>query len=151
MTLIAIFFIQNQEVLNNLNFSTFNDDVALLTEICQNSLYMKIMLYLILFSIIGLLHITNISATIFYIIANFILKHKNKLIRTKEGNLLTEKIYGLKNFIKDFSNLSEATKKELVLWDEFLIYAIILEENTKILEEISNYSNKNLLKYKNSK
>ena len=44
--------------------------------------------------------------------------------------------------------LNEADKEALGLWDEFLIYAVVLEENDVILNEISNLYNKDLLKYK---
>lgn len=63
-------------------------------------------------------------------------ENKIKIQRTQLGMEWTEYIYGLKNFIHDFSNLSEANKDQLVLWDDFLIYAILLEENTQILNEI---------------
>lgn len=56
--------------------------------------------------------------------------------RTERGNELTEYIWGMKNFIHDFSNLNEATKTALALWDDYLIYAVVLEENTKIVDEI---------------
>lgn len=61
------------------------------------------------------------------------------LERTAKGNEVTEQIHGLKSFIHDFSTLGDATKQELVLWDDFLIYATILEENTKIIDEITAY------------
>ena len=56
--------------------------------------------------------------------------------RTPLGEVYTEYIYGMKNFIHDYSNLSEAEKDSLVLWDDYLIYAVVLEENEKIVEEI---------------
>lgn len=56
--------------------------------------------------------------------------------RTRLGNIYTEYIYGMKNFIHDYSNLSEAEKESLVLWDDYLIYAVVLEENKRIVEEI---------------
>ncbi len=62
--------------------------------------------------------------------------------RTDSGQELTEQIYGMKNFIHDFSELSQADKEQLVLWDDFLIYAVLLEENTSIINEI--YSMKNI-------
>lgn len=64
------------------------------------------------------------------------------LKRTETGELLTAQISGLKNFIHDFSNLSEAEKEQLILWDDFLIYAVVLEENERIIEDI--FSMKNL-------
>ncbi len=56
--------------------------------------------------------------------------------RTKAGEIYTEYIFGMKNFIHDYSNLSEVEKDALVLWDDYLIYAVVLEENKKIVEEI---------------
>lgn len=48
-----------------------------------------------------------------------------------------EQVFGIKNFIHDFSLLSEKEKEEVMLWNEFLIYAIVLEENSIIINEIS--------------
>lgn len=60
-----------------------------------------------------------------------------KIKRTEKGDALTEKIYALKNFIHDFSRMKKKHLNELILWKEFLIYAILLEENTQILDEIN--------------
>ena len=54
---------------------------------------------------------------------------------------MTEYIYGMKNFIHDFSNLSEATQNELVLWDDYLVYAVVLEENQQIVNDIIKRGN----------
>lgn len=59
-----------------------------------------------------------------------------KIRRTEEGEQMTEYIYAMKNFLHDFSTLSEASKEDLVLWDDFLIYAVVLEENVQILRDI---------------
>lgn len=63
---------------------------------------------------------------------------KSKYKRTKIGEEKTEYIHSLQNFIHDFSNLKDATKEQIVLWEDFLVYAIILEENSKIVKEIEN-------------
>ena len=60
----------------------------------------------------------------------------DKYERTSEGNLLVEQIVGMKNFIHDFSNLSQEQKEAVILWNDFIIYAILLEENEKIIGEI---------------
>lgn len=67
-------------------------------------------------------------------------KNKARYRRTEYGEEITEYIYGLKNFIHDFSLLSEKDKEAIVLWDDFLIYAVLLEENDKIVDEIWNKS-----------
>lgn len=67
----------------------------------------------------------------------------NKYERTKKGKILVEEIDGIKNYIHDFSLLSEKEKDSIIIWNEFLIYAIVLEENTKIIDDISKYTNLN--------
>ena len=42
----------------------------------------------------------------------------------------------MKNFIHDYSNLSQADQEQVVLWDDYLIYAVVLEENQQIVAEI---------------
>ena len=70
---------------------------------------------------------------IFHVMYKF---QKDELKRTYKGEALTDEILGMKNFLKDFSLLNEADKEVLGLWDEFLIYAIILGENEKIIDDI---------------
>ena len=56
--------------------------------------------------------------------------------RTELGNEMAEKIAGLARFINEFSTLSEAEKEQVKLWDDYLVYAIVLEENEKIVKDI---------------
>lgn len=73
-------------------------------------------------------------------ITYFFVDANDKYERTSEGKLLVEQIVGMKNFIHDFSNLSQSEKEEVVLWNDFIIYAILLEENEKIINEIFKHS-----------
>lgn len=57
--------------------------------------------------------------------------------RTEEGELLNQKIEGLKNYLKDFSLLTEKEQQELVLWEEYLIYSVLFNTNHKIIKELS--------------
>ncbi|MCL2576848.1 MAG: DUF2207 domain-containing protein [Defluviitaleaceae bacterium] len=59
-----------------------------------------------------------------------------QFLRTPQGDELAEKIAGLKRFINEFSVLSEAEKEKIVLWNDFLVYAVVLEENTRIVNDI---------------
>ena len=61
---------------------------------------------------------------------------KQRYRRTQSGNEMAEYVYGMKNFIRDYSNLSEADKSQLALWDDYLIYAVVLEENEQIVADI---------------
>ncbi len=63
---------------------------------------------------------------------------KSKFCRTKLGEEKTTYIHALQNFIHDFSNLKDYDREQVVLWEDFLIYAIILEENDKIIEEVTS-------------
>lgn len=64
--------------------------------------------------------------------------------RTKEGNRLAEQIIGIKNYLHDFSNLKEKEKESIVLWEDFLIYAVVLEENELVRKDIYQYKNVNI-------
>lgn len=59
----------------------------------------------------------------------------NKYIKTQKGYELYTKLCGLKNYISDFSKLEERSIKEIKLWDEYLIYTIILNSNNNLIEE----------------
>lgn len=63
-------------------------------------------------------------------------KTVKKIRRTEYGNQMAECVYGMKNFIHDYSNLSEADKRQVVLWEDYLVYAVVLEENERIVHEI---------------
>lgn len=102
------------------------------------------MLFIILIFIFML---TIFISPVLFIIRGLILAQTAenvRLQRTELGKETMEYIYGLKNFIHDFSNLSEATKDQLVLWDDFLIYAVLLEENEIIRKEIFQKRNMNI-------
>lgn len=110
----------------------------LLTKIIENNneqikiMYLFVILFVLLFLIFNFVWIG-----LAYFISDKLSKKNIK--RTKKGNELTEKIYAMKNFIHDFSNLSQATKESLCMWEYFLIYAVVLEENETVLEEIKGY------------
>ena len=59
--------------------------------------------------------------------------------RTELGNETAEKIFGLARFIHEFSLLSEAEKEHVSLWDDYLVYAVVLEENERIVKDISRH------------
>lgn len=126
------------------NFNTFEKFTDSLSDHASNIEVFQVMLsdsnYTFSTLIMGILTLMLIAALvlpiaslIFFIVKSCGIK---TLKRTELGNELTEQIYGMKNFIHDFSNLSDADKEQLVLWDDFLIYAVLLEENTSIINEI---------------
>lgn len=76
-------------------------------------------------------------------IAHVINRKNNRYERTDEGKILIEQIMGIKNYIHDFSLLSDKEKESIILWKDFLIYAVVLEENSNIIEDIYKYKNIN--------
>ena len=50
---------------------------------------------------------------------------------------MVEQIAGIKNYIHDFGLLSEKDKEYVVLWNDFLIYVVLLEENESVYTGIT--------------
>ncbi|MBO5178943.1 MAG: DUF2207 domain-containing protein [Clostridia bacterium] len=61
--------------------------------------------------------------------------------RTDKAEEINEKMEGLKNFLKDFSLLDEKQKKDIELWDKYLIYSVMFGQNKEILKEFEKYYN----------
>lgn len=56
--------------------------------------------------------------------------------RTFKGNELVSKAYALKNYLKEYSLIKDRKEEELVLWEYYLIYAVVLGINEQIEDEI---------------
>jgi uncharacterized membrane protein len=67
---------------------------------------------------------------------------KNKWVKTQKGYEIYTKIVGLKNYIKDYSMLSEKELKEIAIWDDYLIYAIIFNNTSKLNQEAMEFYKK---------
>ena len=61
---------------------------------------------------------------------------KHSYIRTKKGEILNKNLEGLKNYLKDFSTLGEKDENSLILWEDYLIYSVIFNQNTKTIKNI---------------
>lgn len=82
-----------------------------------------------------LISIIMVFVSIYMVIEQIIYFNKN-YIRTIKGNELLNKAYALKNYLKDYSLIKNRTEEELVLWEYYLVYAVILDVNVKIKDEI---------------
>lgn len=84
-------------------------------------LFTKIAIYFYsLMAAVGLIYIClSIIEKIIY--------DRNKTIKTTEGFELYNKLLGLKKFLKDFSIIDNREKEELLLWEDYIIYAIIFD------------------------
>ncbi len=75
-------------------------------------------------------------ATIIYLGKYYRLNKQNPYIRNKQARNINKKLEGLRKYVKDFSQLSESQYNESVLWEDYLIYSVILGQNSKIVKEI---------------
>jgi len=82
-----------------------------------------------------LISIIMIFVSIYMVIEQIIYFNKS-YIRTIKGNELLNKAYALKNYLKDYSLIKNRTEEELILWEYYLVYAVILDVNVKIEDEI---------------
>jgi len=57
-------------------------------------------------------------------------------VRSKEGEEINKKIEGLRKFLNEYSQIEGRSQEELVLWEDYLVYSVILGINTKVVEEI---------------
>ena len=76
-------------------------------------------------------------------------QNNTKYLRTNTGKIIAEQIAAMQRYIHEFSLLSDKEKEQVKIWDDYLVYAIILEENEKIIDDIFKYKNieKNLFIY----
>ncbi len=88
------------------------------------------------FTIFALFFLLLLVPFLYLKMRNSQLPERVDYVRTERGNEYAEYIWGMKNFIHDYSYLNEAEKGALALWDDYLIYAVLLEENTQIQKEI---------------
>ena len=56
----------------------------------------------------------------------------NQYPKTAKGYEIYAKLKGLENFIKDFSRLDEKQVEEIKLWDDYIIYALMFNNNSKL-------------------
>ena len=100
------------------------------------------MLLLPVIFILFLIMIIFPFATIVYIKSYYRMNKQNPYIRNKKARNINKKLEGLRKYVKDFSQLSESQYNEIVLWEDYLIYSVILGQNSKIVKEIMEKINK---------
>ena len=59
-------------------------------------------------------------------------------IKTEDGKEMYMKLNGLKRFIRDFGNFNDKSLREIIIWEDYLLYAIILNESKSLKKEIMN-------------
>lgn len=91
-----------------------------------------------------LLVIVILLCAIFYVFicapiinAVYSIMRMNSYGRTEKGEAINKKIEGLKQYMSDYTSLSEKGKDELIIWEEYLIYSVIFGLNDTIVKEMS--------------
>ncbi len=109
------------------NFPTFYNNIP-----NKNIAILLLPVMFILFFIMIILPFS----TIVYIKSYYRMNKQNPYIRNKQARNINKKLEGLRNYMKDFSQLSKSQYNEIVLWEDYLIYSVILGQNSKIVKEI---------------
>lgn len=105
------------------------------TKLIENPIV--IIFFLIILITFIILSISFPYLIITYVIACFIIG--NPYVRSKKGTEINEKLEGLKNYIKDFGNFENREAKELELWEEYLIYSVMFNQNKKVINEYKKF------------
>lgn len=64
---------------------------------------------------------------------------ENLYNRSKLAEELNKKLEGLKNYINEYSLLKDKTSEDITLWEDYLIYSVIFNQNNDIIEEYKKY------------
>ena len=108
----------------------FNDFIINPTNIVDWKLFIFMFAVLLVFYL-------PISLCIYFYTYRIKMKNNNYM-RTKKGNEVNEQLEGLKNFLKDFSLIHERDENGLAIWEDYMIYSVIFNQNTDIIENIWN-------------
>lgn len=71
-----------------------------------------------------------------YFIIGYIIVRILSCSRTNKGEEINAKLEGLKIYIKDFGAFKDREAKELVLWDDYLIYSVIFNIDKKAINDL---------------
>lgn len=74
-----------------------------------------------------------------YVIFYAMKSQENLYNRSKLAEELNKKLEGLKNYINEYSLLKDKTSEDITLWEDYLIYSVIFNQNNDIIEEYKKY------------
>lgn len=97
-----------------------------------------IILFFIIMLILFFTMIIYPYKTAVYIKTYYFMNKLNPYIRNKKAKEINEKLEGLKNYIKDYSMINERKTEEIDIWEDYLIYSVIFDENTQIVKDVIN-------------
>lgn len=106
------------------------------------NLFLNLSGNIIMFFIAIAISMTTIFYPIIAIISFIVTTIKYKMdpyFRTEKGKDLNREIEGLKVFLKDYTLLDEKDKEAVVVWEEYLVYSVLFNQNKKIVEQYKKY------------
>ncbi len=89
-------------------------------------------------SLIGILMVLIISIVPLFFFIYLFKRGLNPFFRSKKGEEVNIKLEGLKNYLKDFSLNSKRKIEEVVLWEDYLIYSVIFNQNKNLINDFYN-------------
>lgn len=57
-------------------------------------------------------------------------------VRNKKAKDINFRIEGLRKYMKDYTLLDQKEYEDMIMWENYLIYSVLLGQNTKIVDEI---------------
>lgn len=100
---------------------------------------------LILLTISAAIINTNIVNIIFSILCIILFKLANREALTDKGKIERQKILELKKYIEEYSIIKDRDMQDIVIWDDYLVYATALGIPSKITKKIyEKYMNTNM-------
>ncbi len=87
-------------------------------------------------SIYGIIRAVSIVGKTIYQNRDMIYQNtlSTKIIHTSKGQDATKKLFSFKLFLKDFGSFAEKNPEEIILWDEYLSFAIMFNLTDEILK-----------------
>lgn len=113
----------------------------------RSILFLGSILFLLAFLIGSHNHIVKLGVLIFFTYLlffsiSFLITYswnvRNFYTRTEKGVEIASKVKGLYQFLNDFGNMKDKSEKELILWEEYLVYAVVLGINEPVVKELSS-------------
>lgn len=74
-----------------------------------------------------------------YVILYAVKSKENLYNRSKTAEELNQKLEGLKKYIDEYSLLKDKTSEDITLWEDYLIYSVIFNQNNDIIEEYKKF------------
>lgn len=130
----GLFFLTIGEGLMEALDSASNDAEIIAAVVANPMLLVAMLIMLILFGFMMVALVFPLVDTVRGLVENG--DASRYLKRTPQGEREAECVYGIRNYVRDFTALSDADRRALMLWDDFLVYAVALGQNPQVVGEL---------------